>query len=74
MTLQLNKCNIFKQGIITGGRKMLIFILKVSGIIGATIVAYALATTKTAEGTLTDTHPFWAVLVEVAALAIIFMT
>lgn len=51
---------------------MLVFILKALGIIGATIVAYALATTKVGNGPFEETHPFLAMLLEVLALAIIF--
>lgn len=49
---------------------MLRFILKLIGIIGASIVAYFLATTK--DGVLEETHPFLAVILEAVALAIIF--
>ena len=53
---------------------MLVFILKVLGIIGATIVAHGLATTKITEGPLERTHPFMAVILELVALAIIFLS
>ena len=54
---------------------MLVFILKVLGIVGATIVAYALATTKVTTGEIfEETHPFMAVILELVALAIIFLS
>ena len=53
---------------------MLAFILNLAGIIGVSLVAYGLATTKTVNG-LTDseeTHPYLAVFLELVAIAIIF--
>ena len=45
-------------------------LLKFLGIIGATVVAYVLATKE--EGTLRETHPFAALFLELGALAVIF--
>lgn len=59
----------------TERRKILVFILKVLGIIGATIVAHALATNKVTTGEIfEETHPFMAVILEIVALAIIFLS
>ncbi len=46
-------------------------VLKLVGIVGATIVAYGLATTQ--EGVLRETHPLGAIALEVIALIIIFL-
>lgn len=53
---------------------MLAFILKLVGIIGASVVAYFLATTKISSGPLEETHAFLAVVVELGSLAIIFFS
>lgn len=45
-------------------------LLKFLGIIGATLVAYVLATKE--EGTRRETHPFAALFLELVALAVIF--
>lgn len=45
-------------------------LLKFLGIIGATIVAYGLATKE--EGTLRTTHPFAALFLELGTLVVIF--
>lgn len=51
------------------------FILKLAGIIGVSFVAYGLATTKTVNG-MTDseeTHPVFAVILELGAIFIILV-
>ncbi len=45
-------------------------ILKILGMMCATLVAYELATKK--DGVLKETHPYLAVFLELGALAIIF--
>lgn len=45
-------------------------LLKFLGIIGATLVAYILATKE--DGTLRETHPYLAAFLELGALALIF--
>ena len=50
---------------------MLTFILKLAGIIGASIVAGILASHETVDGGMRDTHPYAAVIVELTAFAII---
>lgn len=52
---------------------MLTFILKLAGIIGASAVAYSLATTKKESGPFEETHPYMAIILEIGALAIIFL-
>ena len=49
---------------------MVEILLKLIGIICATVVAYVLATTK--DGRLQETHPFAALFLELIALSIIF--
>ena len=49
---------------------MVEIILKILGIMCATVVSYKLATTK--QGVLQETHPYIALFLELGALAIIF--
>lgn len=52
---------------------MFVFILKVLAIIGASFVAYGLATTKVKPDALEETHYIAAVVLELGALAITFL-
>ena len=47
-------------------------VLKILGMVCATIIAYTLAIEK--DGTTEEAHPFLALLLELIALAIIFLS
>lgn len=51
---------------------MFTFILKSVAIIGASVVAYSLATTKIGEGPIEKTHPILAIILELGTIFIIF--